>query len=400
MWISLNIKNKERRSIVKCKPLLLFMIFSVMLILSSCTHIVELDELAIFSGIGLDKGSDKKLSSTIQFILHRELKVQNQGGSEDSTSNVIVDGDSLIDISRNFTLLSGRRGVWSHAKVIIISEELAKSGIGEIIGILEKDQEIRKRLYLCISKGKAGDILSAESTTLELIQAFNISDMIELNIRNGKVIPVDVLRYGVTTSPNNENAFITGISLIPEEKTTSKAKTRLQLDGTAILKKDHLVGWFDETETRGLLWVLDEIKSCIENIEYPEKGDTVVIEINGSSTKVIPVFENQTIKNMKIQIECTGNIAQSNAKVQINELTEFNKIEEKVEEKIEMVIRQSIEKAKEYNTDVFGFNEAVNNKEPEIFKSLKEDWDEVFSSLNVEIDINLTLRATGLTKEK
>lgn len=384
---------------MKCKFLFLFIVCSVIMILSSCSHTIQLDDLAIFSGVAFDKGTDKKFAGTIQFILHRQLKVQSQGSSEAVTSNVLVDGDNLMDISSDFTLQSGREGVWSHAKVIIISEELARSGIAEIISILEKDHEVRGRTYLCISKGKAGDILSVESTKLELIQAYNISDMIELNIRNGKVIPVDILRYGVTTSSNNDNAFITGISLIPEEKTTSKAKSRLQLDGTAILKKDYLVGWFDETETRGLLWTLGEIKSCIEDVEYPQKGDPMAIEINSESTKIIPVFENQTIKKIKIQVECTGSIGQSNPNVQIMDLGEFEKIEEIVEEQIEMEILQSIKKAKEYQTDVFGFNEAVNNKEPEIYKSLKENWDEVFSSLKVEIDINLTLRTTGLTKE-
>lgn len=390
MWINLNIKNKF---------LFLLIIFSVMLFSSSCSKTIRLDDLALFSGIGFDNGTDQKLAAAIQVIHHRQLKVQTQGTTEDVTTIVKVSGDNIMDISRNFTLQSGRKGVWSHAKVIIISEDLAKSGIGELLDVLQRDHEIRRRIYLLISKGKAEDILSAESTQLETIQAFNISDMIELNIRNGKVIPVNLLRYNVTTSPNNHNAFITGISLKPESETTEKAKTRLQLDGTAILKKDKLVGWFDQTETRGLLWILGEIKSCIENIEYPKKGNPMAIEICSSNAKVIPVFEDQTIKQIKIQVECTGTIAHSNPNVPLMELGEFEKIEKQVEAQIEREILQSIKKGKEYQTDVFGFNEAVNNKEPKIFKALKEDWDEVFAALEVETDIRLTLKTTGLIKE-
>lgn len=384
---------------MKYKVFLHLMVFSVMLLFSSCSEIVELDELAVFSGIGLDQGTDKKLDATMQVILHRQLKVQSQG-TPIATTNVLVDGDNIIDVNRNFTLKSGRKGIWSHAKVIVIGEELAKKGIGDVIDVLERDHEVRRRTYLIIAKGMAGDILSAETTHLESIQAYNISDMVEMNDRNGYVIPVDINRYGITTSPNNDSAFITGISLLPESETTAKAKTRIKLDGTAIFKKDKLVGWFDETETRGLLWVLGEIKSCIENIKYPGKEDPVSIEIHKSKSKVIPVFENQTIKKFQIEVDCTGSIAHSNPNVQLMDEDELKKIEKKVEEQIENQIHKSIEKAQDYHTDVFGFNEAVNNKNPKLFKSIKDNWDEIFASLEVDIKINFTLQRTGLTTKR
>jgi spore germination protein KC len=368
-----------------------------MLLLSSCTDVVELDHLAIFSGVGFDQGTDMKLVATVQLILHRQLKVQSQGGNSGYvTTNVIVNGENLLDISRNFSLQSGRKSVWSHAKVFIIGEELAKSGIGEIIDILERDNDIRRKTYLCIAKGNAGEVLSAETTRLETIQAYNISDMIELYTRHGKAVLVDINRYAITTSPNNDNAFITGISLIPKTAITPNATNELQLEGTAILKKDQLVGWFDETETKGLLWILGETKSCIENIEYPKKGAPISIEILSAGSKIIPIFEHQTIKKIKVEVKCTGRIAQANPNVQLMKIGELDKIVEKVEEQIEKEITLSIEKGQEYHADIFGFNEVVNNKDPKLFKSLKNNWDEIFAALEVEVDIDLTLRSAGL----
>ncbi|PKM49927.1 MAG: hypothetical protein CVV02_13785 [Firmicutes bacterium HGW-Firmicutes-7] len=384
------------------KNILVIILFLLLLLLSSCYKVVELDHLAIYSGVGLDQGTDMKLAATIQLILHRQLKVQSQGGAGGYvTTNVLVEGDNPIDISRNFSLESGRQSVWSHAKVIVIGEELAKSGIGDIMDILERDNDIRRRTYLCVAKGgKAEDVLAAETTRLETIQAYNISDMIEIYTRTGKSVLVDINKYGITTSPNNDSAFITGIRLIPEAETTPKATNQLELSGTAILKKDRLIGWFDETETRGLLWIIDEINSCIENIEYPDKGDQTAIEILKAGSKIIPVFENQTVKKIIVEVHCSGRVAQSNPNIRLMKNGELEKIAEKVEEQIEKEIRQSVEKAQDYHADVFGFNEVVNNKNPKLFKSLKDSWDEIFAALEVETDIKLTLRSTGLLTDR
>lgn len=381
---------------MKNKLLMILVVCIVFLPITSCSEIVELDDLAIFSGVAFDKGTEKKYDATIQVILHRQLKVQSQGGSGNVTTNVLVSGDSIIDVSRNFTLIAGRKGFWSHAQVFIIGEELAKSGISDLIDIFERDHEIRKRTYLLVAKGNASDILSAQTAQLETIQAFNISDMIEKYTRNGKVIPVNVNRYGITTSPNNDSAFITGIRVMPEDKESSNNSNRIQLDGTAILKKDQLVGWFDDIETRGLLWILGELKRCIIGIKYPSKDDSVAIEISNSNSKIIPVIQNETVRKIIIEVKCTGNIAQSNSNVKLMEEGTFEEIGEKVKAQIEKEMMQSIKKAQEFNTDVFGFNEIVNNEYPKVFKELKEHWDEVFSALEVELIIEVNISGTGL----
>ncbi|WP_438825873.1 Ger(x)C family spore germination C-terminal domain-containing protein [Neobacillus drentensis] len=45
------------------------------------------------------------------------------------------------------------------------------------------------------------------------------------------------------------------------------------MNGAAVFKKDKLIGWMDETETRGILWLRNEIEGGVISIKVPkEKG--------------------------------------------------------------------------------------------------------------------------------
>lgn len=189
---------------MKHKCLLILLILLQISFLSGCWSKKELDEISILSGVGIDIGEQNKLRLTMQVILHREMKIESQsgkrGGEEKPTQNVVAEGNSLIDANRNYVLQSGRRGYWSHINVLIIGEELAKKGIGQILDVLERDQEVRRRTYLLVSKGEAKDILNAETIDLEIIQAYNISDMVKLSGANGKSVMIDLHKYFLMAS--------------------------------------------------------------------------------------------------------------------------------------------------------------------------------------------------------
>ncbi|QUI21094.1 Ger(x)C family spore germination protein [Vallitalea pronyensis] len=381
---------------MKKKPLLIVLILVQICLLSGCWSKKELDEISILSGVGIDVGEEKQLRLTMQVILHREMKIESQsgkrGGEEKPTQNVVVEGNSLIDANRNYILQTGRRGYWSHINVLIIGEELAKKGISPILDVLERDQEVRRRTYLLVAKGNAKEILDAETIDLEIIQAFNISDMVKLSESNGKNVMVDLHRYFLRASKNFNNAFMTGIGIIDKGCTNN-----LELMDTAIFNENKLVGWFDNIETRGLLWVLGEIQSCIIEVQYPlEKGLYVYIDNLRASSSIKPVIRDNTLEKLIVNIASEGKVAESNTEVDLSKGDIIKKLEEDTAKVIEEEVYKAIEKGKELEVDIFTFDEAINRENPKLWKEIEDYWLDIFPSVPVEVNVDMTIRRTGL----
>ncbi|GMQ62722.1 Ger(x)C family spore germination protein [Vallitalea maricola] len=378
------------------KVILILCIILQISLLSGCWSKKELDEISILSGIGIDNTDNDQILLSMQVILHREMKIDSQSGKrgkEKPTQIVEVIGNSLIDANRNYLLQTGRKGYWSHISVIVIGEELAKKGITPILDILERDNEIRQRTLILVAKGEAKDILMAETIDLEVVQAYNIKDMIDSSHNQGKSAKVDLHKYFLMRSKDFNSCFVPGIHTI---KTTENISS-LELTDTGIFKENKLVGWFNQNETRGLLWILDEIYNCITKVNYPgEKSDFVIIETLRSRTKVKPVIINNTLKKIVLNVSAQGKIARSNEHVDLRKTKIINEIEEATESVIAHKMEDSIKKGKEFNTDIFGFGEAIYKKAPKLWEEMRDNWDDIFLSIPVEINVDMEIKRTGL----
>lgn len=384
---------------MKVKVPLIIMIIVQMLLLTSCWSKKELDEISILSGVGIDSYDEENLLLTMQVILHREMKIESQTGKrgeESPTQNIEAIGGSLIDANRNFVLQTGRQGYWPHIAVIIIGEEQARKGISPLLDILERDHEIRQRTYLMVTKDKAKDILMAETVDLEVIQAFNIKDMIENSYDNGESAKVDLHKYYLMSSEKNNSCYVTGINTIKDDN-TEKVTSNLELKDTGIFKENKLIGWFDSEQTRGLLWIIDELNSCVSKINYPkDKKDFVFIETLRSKTKVKPVVKNNNLEKIVIDVSSQNILAQANEHIDLTKVESLDEIEKELELLVKTQMESSLVKGKELNADVFGFGEIIHKYEPELWKEIKEYWEDIFLTTPIEINVDMNIKRTGL----
>lgn len=141
-------------------------------LLSGCYDYVEPNDLSYVVAIGIDKGSDDSLYNyTLQFARPTQISggSSEQGGSGEKTIGTVkVEAPSIYAainvanhvISKTFTL--------SHTKIIVISNELAKSGIGKIVDSVGRSIDLRPSVFLCVSSDKAGDYLESVKPVVEI----------------------------------------------------------------------------------------------------------------------------------------------------------------------------------------------------------------------------------------
>ncbi len=378
----------------KQKTFSIILLIALSLLLSGCWNRRELSNLSIMQAIGIDKTEDGQISITVQILKPGSIKSKN---SEDdkATTTLTVTGKTIQEAFRNATTEADRKLYGAHVKVVVIGEETAKMGIAPLLDLFNRDHEDRRTRFMFIAHGKAKDVLETENPQ-EKIPAKAIESLAKATTSTSqipKVILNDVLK---TIASKTSAPFIPGIEVI-EEKKAEKSKKKLKLEGTAVFKEDKLIGWLDKKETRGLLWILGQVKSGILIVNSPSDEDKYVsLEIIRASSKVKPKFmDDRFIMNVKVTE--TGNFSEQFSGARLTTPETFKQLEEKQKAAIHEEINAVIYKAqKELGVDIFKFGEAVHREYPQEWKELKTRWAEEFTNLDINVDIDASLRNVGM----
>lgn len=373
-----------------------FFIIGVLFLLTSCWSQQDIDERAIVLAVGLDKAADNKVEITLQIVKITQASKGND--SKQSEKPIWVNsskGNTVFEAIRNQLVKSNRKPFFGHIRMIVIGEELAKDGIIEVINFFERDHEIRLTPHILIAKGiSAKSVLEAESE-LEDFPATHLESIIKNNTANAKLqntTLIDVLK--AMNRPGHDPAVGTIESLEIKKKLTIKD---LEVKGAAILKEHKLVGFLSPIETRGFLFTQDKVKGTIINIPDPyEKDKEVAVEILRSRGKRDVILEQNKLK-LVIDIKAVGNIGGQESSMDLSSSDTLSKLEVLTEKRIEKEIKDAINIAqKKYKSDFLAFSRIAHKKYPEYWKNIKSNWIEVFSSVPIDINVEVKIKRTGL----
>ncbi|KUP06892.1 hypothetical protein Q75_06665 [Bacillus coahuilensis p1.1.43] len=372
--------------------------------LSGCWSSKELTELAIVSALSIDKVDDG-YSLTVQIINPGDIAGKSLT-TRVAVSTYKAEGKSIFEAIRKLSKSSPRKLYFAHLRIVILGEELAKEGIRKSLELLSRDHEFRTDFYILVAKDHlASDIINV-LTPVEKNPANKIFNTLEVSQSiwaPTSGVKLDELISKFTSKGNNP--VLTGIlvqgneyqagSLSNVESIPSPAV--LELSNLAVLKKDKLIGWLNQEESKGYSYVTDKVKSTVTVIDY-EDG-YVTLEFTNSKTELIAEIINNVPK-IRVTVEPEALIGEVSASTNFVTEEEIKKLEEKTNERGEFVLNSSIAKAKEYQSDIFGFGEAIRRKKPKLWKELESNWDEEgFQNLEVEIQFNTTIRRLGTTNQ-
>lgn len=141
----------------------LILVIVLVFTLTGCWNAREINELALVLSVALDKNDDgfKVTAQMAKPETYSKTPSGGGGGTEKEKPFWIISGTgkTIFDAVRNMASISSRRIVWSHIKVIIIGEELAKNDIQEIFDFFSRNAELRFRTWIAVTPGEAGKIL-------------------------------------------------------------------------------------------------------------------------------------------------------------------------------------------------------------------------------------------------
>ncbi|OPZ94546.1 MAG: Spore germination protein B3 precursor [Firmicutes bacterium ADurb.Bin419] len=368
---------------MKTGKIILFAFFISLnsVLFSSCWNYREIDDMAIVSGVAIDKGINNRYAITPEIV-------QIAGGREhkQSSETVTIEGKSIFDAVRNEISVTGKKLYWSHTKVVIVSQEIAREGLNKVVDWYARDAEAREDVHFLISKDEsAKEIFEGYAVTDDVI-SYELSQMLDNQKSLSKAPKVDLWDFANCISGEGISAVAPAISL---KKVDGKEKA--QIEGTAIFKKDKLLGFIDGEDTQAMLFIKNEVKGGVIVCDEIEKT-FVSLEIFKSKTKIKPICNGKGI-TMGITIELDTAIDEVGDTFDPIEEEGRKKLKEHCEGMLNERFTKFIKKIQsEYGADIFGFGAKIREDNPSLWKAISKNWGEEFKNLKINVSTKLRIR--------
>lgn len=172
----------------------------------------------------------------------------------------------------------------------------------------------------------------------------------------------------------------------------------LQSSEIAVFKKDKLVGWLNQDESKGFNYIMGNVQSTVGRVPCPNGGE-LVIEIMSANGDIVPSYENGK-PTFTIKTEINVNVAEVICEIDLKDPDTIKELEKNIEERQKKLLELVVSVAQEqYKSDIFGFGSTFRKKYPRVWKKIKEDWDEQFPTVEVKYEPNVTVNLTGTMNE-
>lgn len=398
------------------KTLLALMIISLLLTLPACWDRREVERLGIIMTIGIESAPGGKVRVILQNINPAALGKGGGGGGPMAGGsgrkpyrNRLGEGDTIFDAIRELSRETPRQLFFAHNQVIIVSEELARErGLREITDFFERHPQIRRTTWLLVGKGQLSTLMD-EPGSLEVNPAQQVVGIIdERDLTSSYAVQKlgDFLEMMESEGSQPYTAVLTREinKASPEEHKDRLAEGHIaephqnvQINGTALFRRDKMVGWLNSRESRGLLWVRGKVKGGVIDIPDPDqKGRIITLEIIKSKTKLTPEIKDGQII-MAVEIAVESNLGEATGELDVEKPKTIEKLEELQARAIQEEIGSALARAQEeYGVDVFGFGEALHRKYPRQWKEMKNRWSELYPEVQVQVGVKAKIRRTGL----
>ncbi|MGH4122113.1 MAG: Ger(x)C family spore germination protein [Clostridium sp.] len=376
----------------------IFILIMISIFTTSCKGTKEeLDKLAVAVAVGYDITSEGKYMLTTQILNPQKdssggMMGKKAGNQKTATDVVVFDtiGDSISACKGQLTTKLGKELNYGHVKFVVIGNHLAESGIAMVIDAVLRGYKLRPDTPLLVTKGNAFDIIRATSVH-EKVPASEVDNILRLQLSFGFTDTVSILDFANSLSSKTESP-VTGVVNLSKNNDSDET---FEVVGTAVFKKDKLIGFMDMNETRGMQWIKGKVDNGYITILSPDEGK-ITFSVIRSSSKIKPSIKTDSY-TMLITVKEESYISEMIGKLDPMKTPEImDRLKIRQDEAIANEIKLAINVAqKKFDADIFGFGEMIHRDYPKEWTHIEGQWNDIFPNLNIEIRVISSLKRPG-----
>lgn len=304
-------------------------------LLCGCYNYNELNKLSIVSSVSIDKKDNKYLVGA------QIMNIKNN--ESDEGSKIIVyeeEGKTINDALRKINNKSSRKLYAGHFSKLVISEEIAKENIVDILDLFLRKAEIKDEFTITVVKNIEASKLIKIVTLPDQIPADFVKNSIETsNIETALTNSSKLDEFMSYYLKKGIDPVITTIKVNKYKKDadttkntlTSNPSTYIELNNIGITYKGKLEKYLNQDETIGYNIIRNRISNMIIPVKCNNKYSSILINKSKTKRKVI---KNKDKYIININVNSSGIITESSCnnikELEKNTKKEINKYINKV----------------------------------------------------------------------
>ncbi len=419
----------------------LFLLLSLFpALLTGCWGFQEIDETAFILNLGLDRGTENKLTWTAQVAIPRQIAGGSSGGGggintkEDHTqetnqgvATISVESPTFTGAINMMTTFFDRELSLKHLKTVIFSEPLAREGIMTYLGVMAREPDLRRSVIVAVSrKVSAKTLLENNHRTIETNPAKHAEIITEFAQKTGYIPaqpqftyfynaakslngdPICLLAGLERKVPEGEGPPVSGEEWVSDGAYYPGQLPRtggngIEIIGAAVFQDDRLVGEINGDEMTGLMLIRGTFSQANISLADPFFPDKLIgVNLKLHRTPQIKIDLSGPVPRVQIQVYLDGSMLGTQT-IAVNYEEPENRVilEEAINQRMLKMMETVTYRAQhEFQADILHLGKVVK-RQFWTFQAWKEyNWKEdKFPEAEINIEVQTKVRRFGLLHE-
>ena len=361
------------------KSILIIVLFPLVFSLFGCSDYREINDTALVSGIAVDRGEKDG-----SYALSVEIVKPSASENESPQARVLTqEGETAEACLNRLVNAATKELLFSHCKLILFSEEVAKRGISEFVDYFLRSPEYRADLFLAVVSGNSAKDMLSVGEKESRVCSFDFAAVIRNSYtETGSVPPTRLYQYPADAP----------LCMLPM---FCRADDVYEIEGTSCLREGVQYASLDLWQTKSVLLVSGESHSG-EITLTAENGDVLSCRISDVKVK------KSISDDLKISLELRCNLILTALPDQFDLSTEsgMNRCCEELSRMLSRRIYGDWTSLRnEGLSEVFGFSVYAARYAPRSYRNGESGKEISFDSLRCSVSlVNLSYSDGGLAK--
>ena len=374
------------------KITLLFFIVIILSCFCSCERYgTEIEDMMIIQGIAVDKDKEG-YEVTIEMLNNKQsASADSSNVGEEMTLCYSGKGETVAEALRLIINKTGNVPTYTHNKVIILSEDVAKTDITKVLDFFERDYTTEPITLVCTAKDvKAGEVLKAN-----IGKDISKSEVLEKILNQSAIssITPETRLIDVINTVLDETACIALPTVTLQKNGETKA---FFVENVAVFNYDNELSYYLGRESsESFVRLLGELKNGTL-VTQDEKGAKATFIIVDGKTRYKAEVNNGIVNyNVKIKMYCDLNAYEGDRFQSIkNETVEV--FRKNIEFDTERKLKDTYKAIQQHGAfDILRFGRRLLQNDKTAYKQLKDNWQSNFKNSNINIDVEVVIRRIG-----
>lgn len=373
----------EAKITMKKRVISILAVMTICITLVGCFNYREINKITFATSIIFNTDEQDNV------ILYLDCVTPYRNASESSDKGRRImfkgKGKTALEAIRDINVSSSNNLNFSQVRAYIFTEEAAKKGVENYVDLINNDQQFGFKPYMYVYFGDIDNLLDMTNNDEEYLGLY-LNNLLEKNIRNGKVIRANVNDYITHTLMGNNIGFMSAIEIKDDE-----VGSKIALNGGAIMRDNHMIARLEEKDALTFNILTKNIREGTFEVANPNELDKfITLDILEETNKTdIEIRDEDVILKKDINIKVSIGEIQGDLIVDKESL---DKIKMDEEWKIGKYEEDFFNEYKEKGIDVLGVKTLMNQRFPD------ENTDKILDRTILETNINLIIDGSSLVK--